>query len=48
MEKPSFTRMNLSDGRMIMRVLVKELLCQVVMGQIPLLEFLLSCARGRL
>jgi hypothetical protein len=33
MERPAFTRMNLSDVRMIMaimRVLVKELLCQTV------------------
>jgi hypothetical protein len=35
MEKPTFTRMNLSDVRVIMaimRVLVEELLCKVVTG----------------
>jgi hypothetical protein len=41
MEKPAFTRANLSDIRVIMtimRVLVEELLCQVVTGRIPVLE----------
>jgi hypothetical protein len=50
-EKPAFTRVNLSNVKVIMtiiRVLVKELLCQTVMGQIPVLECLLSSARGRL
>jgi hypothetical protein len=40
---------DLSDVRvimMIMHVLVEELLCQVVMGQIPVLECLLSGASG--
>jgi hypothetical protein len=37
MEKPAFTRTNLSDVRVIMtimRILGKELLCQVTMGWI--------------
>jgi hypothetical protein len=49
-EKPAFTRVGLSDVRLIMvimRVLV-ELLCQAVIGQIPILECLLSDACERL
>jgi hypothetical protein len=49
MEKPTFTRRNLSDVRAIMAimcVLVEELLCHVVMGWIPVLEYLLSGACG--
>jgi hypothetical protein len=45
-EKSVFTRMNLSDVRVIMmiiRVLMEELLCQTV---IPVLKHLLSGARG--
>jgi hypothetical protein len=44
MEKPTFTRMNLSDVRVIMaimRVLVEELLCKVVTGRILVLECIL-------
>jgi hypothetical protein len=44
MEKPIFTRMNLSDVRlimMIMHVLMEELLCQVVTELILVLECLL-------
>jgi hypothetical protein len=51
MEKPAFTRENLSDVRVIMvimHVLEEELLCQVVTGWIHVLECLLSGARGRL
>jgi hypothetical protein len=51
MEKSAFTRMNLSDVRMIiaiMHVLVKELLCQAVNGWILVLECLLSSASGQL
>jgi hypothetical protein len=51
MEKPAFTTVNLSDVRVIMvirRVLVEELLCQAVTGQIPVLECLLSGAHGYL
>jgi hypothetical protein len=43
MEKPTFTRANLSNIRvimMIMRILVEEL-CETVMGWIPVLECLL-------
>jgi hypothetical protein len=49
MEKPAFTRVNLNDVRVIMvitHVLVVELLCQVVMGWIPLLKCPLSSACG--
>jgi hypothetical protein len=49
-EKPAFTRVGLSDVRLIMvimRVLV-ELLCQAVIGQIPILECILSDVCGRL
>jgi hypothetical protein len=49
MEKPIFTRMNLSDVRlimMIMHVLMEELLCQVVTELILVLECLLLGARG--
>jgi hypothetical protein len=51
MEKSAFTRVNLSDVRVIMvimRVLVEELLCQTVMKQIPVFECLLSVMCGRL
>jgi hypothetical protein len=51
MEKPAFTRANLSDIRVIMtimRVPVKELLCQAVTGQIPLLKCLWSSMRRSL
>jgi hypothetical protein len=44
MERPAFTRMNLSDVKMIMvimHVLKEEVLCQVVMGWIPILECML-------
>jgi hypothetical protein len=50
-EKHAFTKMNLSDVRMIMvimHVLVKELLYQVLMGWILILKCLLSDARGRM
>jgi hypothetical protein len=49
MEKPAFTRANLSDVRVIMaikRVLMVELLCQAVTGWIPVLECPLSGACG--
>jgi hypothetical protein len=49
MENPAFTGAILSNVRVIMtimRVLMKELLCQAVMGQIPVLEWLLSGVRG--
>jgi hypothetical protein len=45
MEKDAFTKVNLSDVRVIMvimRVPVVELLCQVAMGWIPVLKYLLS------
>jgi hypothetical protein len=51
MDKPAFTRTNLSDVRVIMaimRVHVKELLCQALTGQIPILKCPLSGAHGRL
>jgi hypothetical protein len=51
MEKPTFTRANLSDVRVIMaimHVLMDELLCQTVMGGIPLLKCMLLGARRRL
>jgi hypothetical protein len=51
MENPTFTWVSLSDVRVIMEimhVLMEELLCQVVMGHAPVLECLLSSARGRL
>jgi hypothetical protein len=44
MRKPSFTRVNLSDVRVIMaimRVLMEELLCQVTTGWNLVLECLL-------
>jgi hypothetical protein len=47
MENPALIGVNLSDVRVIMpiiRVLMTELLCQMVMGQIPILECL-SLAR---
>jgi hypothetical protein len=49
MEKPAFARVNLSDVRVIiviMHVPMVELLCQVSMGQIPVLECLLSSVHG--
>jgi hypothetical protein len=49
MEKPVFSRTNLSDVRVIMTimlVLMEELLCQTVMGLIPVLECLLLGACG--
>jgi DMSO/TMAO reductase YedYZ heme-binding membrane subunit len=45
MENPTFTRVSLSDVRVIMvimRILVEELLYQAVMRRIPVLECLLS------
>jgi hypothetical protein len=50
-KKAIFTRANLSDVRVIitiMHVLVEELLCQAVMGWIPILKCLLLGARGHL
>jgi hypothetical protein len=41
MEKPTSSMVNLSDVRvimMIMRVLLEELICQTVMGRIPVLK----------
>jgi hypothetical protein len=49
MEKLAFTRACLSDVSVIMtimRVPLIELLCQVVMGWIPALEYLLLGAHG--
>jgi hypothetical protein len=49
MEKPAFTMANLSNVRVIMmiiRVLVVELLCHAVIGQILVPMCLLSGARG--
>jgi hypothetical protein len=49
MEKPVFTRACLSDVRVIlviMRVSLVELLCQVVMRQIPTLEYRLLDMHG--
>jgi hypothetical protein len=46
MEKPAFTRANLSDVRVIMailRVLMEELLCQVVTGWVLVLRCLWLC-----
>jgi hypothetical protein len=51
MEKPSFTRANLPNVRLIMMIMcipVEELLCQTVTGRIPVLKFLLSGVCGRL
>jgi hypothetical protein len=51
MEKPTFTRANLSNVRvimMIMRVSLDELLCQGVTGHILVLKYLLSGACGSL
>jgi hypothetical protein len=48
MEKPVFTRPNLSDVRVIMvimHVLVVELLCQTAMGQISVFKYLKSGVR---
>jgi hypothetical protein len=50
-EEAHFTRANLSDVRMIMtimHVLVEELLCQTMMGQIPVFECLLSGVPSKL
>jgi hypothetical protein len=41
MEKPTYTRTNLSSARVIMTIIyvpVGELLCQTVMERIPVLE----------
>jgi hypothetical protein len=49
MEMLTFTRVNLSDIRVIMEimcVLVVELLCQAMMGHILVLKYLLSDAQG--
>jgi hypothetical protein len=51
MDKPAFTRADLSDVRVIMaiiRVHVEEVLCQVLMGLIPVLDCPLSGACGHL
>jgi hypothetical protein len=51
MEKPTFTRVNLSDVKVIMAIMyisVVDLLCEVSMGWILVLKFLLSGARGHL
>jgi hypothetical protein len=51
MKKPAFTRVSLSDVRvimMIMLILVVELLCQAAMGWISVLKYLLSGTDGRL
>jgi hypothetical protein len=51
MENLAFTRVNLFNVRVIMMIMcvpVEELLCQVVVQQIPILECLLSRACGRL
>jgi hypothetical protein len=51
MEKPAFSRASLSGVRVIMLIVcvpVVELLCHTVMGQIPLLKYLLSSACGHL
>jgi hypothetical protein len=51
MENPNLIEASLSNvsvSMSIMRVLVVELLCQVVMGQIPVLECLLLGTRGRM
>jgi hypothetical protein len=51
MEKPAFSRASLSGVRVIMVIVcvpVVELLCHTVVGQIPLLKYLLSSMRGRL
>jgi hypothetical protein len=51
MEMPAFTRAKLSDVgviKVIMCVPMEEVLCQAVMGWIPVLKHLLSSARGHL
>jgi hypothetical protein len=51
MEKPTYTRTNLSSARVIMTiiyVLVGELLCQTVMERIPVLECPLPGVHGLL
>jgi hypothetical protein len=48
MENPAFTKTSLSDGKVIMAimyVLSLDLLCQAVMGRVPVLECLLLGAR---
>jgi hypothetical protein len=51
MEKPTFTRVSLSDVRVIMVIMcipVEELLCQAATGQIPVLKYLLLDVHGHL
>jgi hypothetical protein len=51
MEKLAFTRVNLSDIRLIMTIMhipVEELLCQTMTGRIPVLKCLLSGVHGHL
>jgi hypothetical protein len=51
MEKPAFTRVSLSNIRVIMaimHILMVEWLCQETMGCVPVLKYLLSGARGHL
>jgi hypothetical protein len=51
MGNPALIRGSLSDVRVIMgimRVLIVKSLCQVVMGQVPVLKSMLSGARGHL
>jgi hypothetical protein len=48
MEKPTFTRACLSSVRVIMPIMcvpVVDLLCQVAMGWLPVLKYLLLGAR---
>jgi hypothetical protein len=48
-DNPTFTRVSLSDVRvimMILHVLMEELLCQVMMGWVPVLVWLLLGACG--
>jgi hypothetical protein len=46
MGKPAPIRGNLSDVRVIMRVLMVKSLCQAAMGQVPVVECLLPGTRG--
>jgi hypothetical protein len=51
MEKPTFTRVSLSDVRVIMEIMcapVVELLCQAAIGWISVLKYLLPGAHGRM
>jgi hypothetical protein len=51
MEKPTFTMVNLSDVRVMMAIMcvpVVVLLCQAMMGWIPVLKYLLLGAHGHL